>query len=81
MPSQAQYQNLYTCLLRRDGITHLEQRRSLAAAAFEVSSHYDSAIYRYFAQLTDHSPAIKLSVSPGQNLCDMENPQKSHILW
>ena len=82
VPSQAQYQKPFTLAYYGDGITHLEQRRSLAAAAFEVSSHYDSAIYQYFAQLTDHSPAIKLSVSPGQSLCDMEKIRtKKPFLW
>jgi len=81
VPSQAQYQSLLHLLTAQGGITHLEQRRSLAAAAFEVSSHYDSAIYQYFAQLTDHSPAIKLSVSPGQPLRYGENPHQKATFY
>jgi phosphoribosylaminoimidazolecarboxamide formyltransferase/IMP cyclohydrolase len=59
------------------GTTTLDQRRTLAAAAFEVTSHYDSAIYNYFAGMSGASTALKVSQSPRQVLRYGENPHQS----
>jgi len=48
VPSQAQYAMLASILNSANGTT-LEQRKQLATAAFGVSSHYDTAIFGYFA--------------------------------
>lgn len=81
IPAQSEYDTLLHLLTTQNGMTQLEQRRSLAAAAFEVTSHYDAAIYQYFAQLTSHSSALKLSVSPGQNLRYGENPHQKATFY
>ncbi len=46
---QGQYSHLLGLLQAQDGATTLEDRRAFAREAFATSSHYDSAIYNYFA--------------------------------
>ena len=46
--SSAQYPELIRLLKGGSGITTLEDRRRFAGMAFGVSSHYDTAIQRYF---------------------------------
>jgi phosphoribosylaminoimidazolecarboxamide formyltransferase / IMP cyclohydrolase len=47
--SRNEYRRLEQLLDEQKGETTLEQRRSLAARAFEVCAHYDVVIARYFA--------------------------------
>lgn len=49
IPAQLHYAELLRMLKEQDGSTSLAQRRALAAAAFGVSSRYDSAIHQWFA--------------------------------
>lgn len=77
VPSQAQYDYLLNLITSQVGSTTLEQRRILAAAAFEVTSHYDAAIYNYFASLGGEAQALKVSQSPKQVLRYGENPHQS----
>lgn len=49
VPSKAQYGVLLNLLEKNGAQTELEERRKLAAAAFEVSSRYDTAIHAYMA--------------------------------
>lgn len=48
--SKAEYGYLESLLDEQKGETTLEQRRKLAARAFEVCAHYDVAIAKYFTQ-------------------------------
>jgi phosphoribosylaminoimidazolecarboxamide formyltransferase/IMP cyclohydrolase len=48
VPSQNEYDDLLTILNDQDGVTNEKQRFQLAAKAFHVSSHYDTAIFNYF---------------------------------
>ena len=48
IPSKDQYKPLLDILNAQGAQTTLAQRRSFAAAAFAVSSHYDTAIYGWF---------------------------------
>lgn len=71
----ADYANLLTVLEEGNGNTTLEQRKEFATTAFNVSSHYDSAIYNYFAgNATDK--ALKLSVQEVMPLRYGENPHQ-----
>lgn len=47
--SRTEYGWLLSLLNDQKGVTTLEQRRKLAARAFEVCAHYDVAIARYFS--------------------------------
>lgn len=48
VPSKAEYAVLLDILNAQGASTTLEQRRQLAAKAFGVSSHYDTAIHNWF---------------------------------
>lgn len=50
IPSKAEYPVLLELLNSKGGETDLEDRRALAAKAFGVSSHYDTAIHNYFTR-------------------------------
>lgn len=72
--SQNQYQYLLN-ILENGVITTLEQRKELALEAFQVSSHYDTAIFKYFN--TDSSKQIfKESISTSKPLRYGENPHQ-----
>ncbi|MCK4464254.1 MAG: bifunctional phosphoribosylaminoimidazolecarboxamide formyltransferase/IMP cyclohydrolase, partial [Bacteroidales bacterium] len=46
--SRTQYIELLELLEEKEGTTTLEDRKKFAAKAFSVSSHYDTAIFKYF---------------------------------
>lgn len=46
--SRTQYNELLELLEEKKGTTTLEDRKKFAAKAFSVSSHYDTAIFKYF---------------------------------
>ncbi len=71
--SQAQYPELLRLLTEQDGTTSLAQRKRLAAQAFGVSSHYDSAIHNWFAGTEGD---LRLSAGPVNGLRYGENPHQ-----
>lgn len=71
-----QYEELYQLLCGQDCSTTVEQRRHFAAEAFNVSSHYDTAIFNYFNR-TENVPAFKHSVQGRKELRYGENPHQS----
>ncbi|PIP53735.1 MAG: bifunctional phosphoribosylaminoimidazolecarboxamide formyltransferase/inosine monophosphate cyclohydrolase [Bacteroidetes bacterium CG23_combo_of_CG06-09_8_20_14_all_32_9] len=74
-----QYSFLYKLLDKNAGSTTLEERRKLATEAFEVTSHYDTFIYKYFA---GNSPAsFKASVKKAQPLRYGENPHQKGVFY
>src|ERR1700761_5027810 len=46
--SKDDYVELNNILETQDGVTTIDQRRKFAKQAFNISSHYDSAIFNYF---------------------------------
>jgi phosphoribosylaminoimidazolecarboxamide formyltransferase/IMP cyclohydrolase len=66
-------QHLLSILMDENGAFTLEQRKYFAKHSFNVSSHYDSAIFNYF---DDGSSALKLSVQKGHQLRYGENPHQ-----
>ena len=70
-----QYDELLSLLDKSDGVTTLAERKAFAAKAFEVSSHYDSAIFNYFNSDGNIS-ALKVSYSKGMPLRYGENPHQ-----
>lgn len=75
VPSVEQYDELFDIIKKQGCETSLEQRRRFAAHAFNVSSHYDSAIFNYF-NLEEQIPAFKCSIKGGQALRYGENPHQ-----
>lgn len=77
VPSVDQYSYIFDLITNQEGCTTLEQRRHLAAEAFNVSSHYDSAIFNYFNR-KESIPAFKQSFTESQatHLRYGENPHQ-----
>ena len=76
----SQYNDLLELLLKQNGSSSIEQRKIFAAKAFNVTSHYDSAIFNYFNQSEDLS-ALKVSYSDGQSLRYGENPHQKGFFF
>ena len=73
--SQEDYEPLLKVLEEGAGITTLEDRQGFATNAFQVSSHYDSAIFNYFNR-DSGKPTLKISESKGTVLRYGENPHR-----
>jgi phosphoribosylaminoimidazolecarboxamide formyltransferase/IMP cyclohydrolase len=74
-----QYGELYELLSKKRGSTNLEDRRKFAGKAFQVSSHYDTAIFSYFDK--QELSAFKQSLSPGKKLRYGENPHQEGFFF
>ena len=75
VPSKNQYQNLINLLNEKSGETSIEDRKKFALEAFNVSSHYDTAIFNYF-NTEFNIPAFKQSSISGNELRYGENPHQ-----
>jgi phosphoribosylaminoimidazolecarboxamide formyltransferase/IMP cyclohydrolase len=80
IPSKEQYDFLINLLKDKNGCTTLEDRLYLATQAFNVSSHYDSAIFGYFQTKTDID-AFKFSVQGKQEMRYGENPHQKGAFY
>ena len=75
VPAVEHYEEFLKIYNEQDGATTLEQRRHFAAYAFNVSSHYDTAIFNYFNQ-EEQLPAFKESSRKANVLRYGENPHQ-----
>lgn len=73
--SRNQYAELLALLQTKNCSTDLEDRKKFAAMAFDVTSHYDSAIFSYFNN-EFKIPSFKKSVQQGRVLRYGENPHQ-----
>jgi phosphoribosylaminoimidazolecarboxamide formyltransferase/IMP cyclohydrolase len=81
IPSQKQYDK-FLRIYSENGETTLQERMSFARDAFNVSSHYDSAIYNYFESKTeDRNLALKVSLQEGEILRYGENPHQEGVFY
>ena len=69
------YNEFLDVISANEGSTTLQDRKRFAAKAFEVSSHYDTAIFNYFNQ-TENIATYKASYTQGQTLRYGENPHQ-----
>ncbi|NBC82974.1 MAG: bifunctional phosphoribosylaminoimidazolecarboxamide formyltransferase/IMP cyclohydrolase [Bacteroidetes bacterium] len=76
IPSKNQYDKLTNILNEQGGETEITERKELALEAFNVSSHYDTAIYNYFNSYFD-KPTFKQSISDAKVLRYGENPHQA----
>ena len=74
--SREQYDVFLAMLQTGNGATTLDQRKELAAHAFHISSHYDTAIYQYFAP---ESEKLKISTNHSAVLRYGENPHQKGV--
>ena len=77
--SRDQYESLIALLESGDGKTSLETRREYAGDAFNVSSHYDSEIFKYFNG--DNRSALKVSENQARKLRYGENPHQEGLFY
>ncbi len=74
VPSREDYQETLEILQAQEGATSLEQRKTFASKAFNISSHYDTAIFNYFNDGSIQS--LKQSVQESKTLRYGENPHQ-----
>jgi len=80
IPSQEYYPELLSILRNNKGITTLEERKKLALEAFNVTSHYDIAIFNYFNN-NKSKIAFKKSIQSGIQLRYGENPHQKGYFY
>lgn len=80
VPSADQYANLIKLLDEKNGSSDLNDRYYFAAQAFNVSSHYDTAIFNYFNRKADIK-AFKKSLNNGDVLRYGENPHQEGVFY
>jgi phosphoribosylaminoimidazolecarboxamide formyltransferase/IMP cyclohydrolase len=74
--SKKKYADLLQMLIEQQGFSDMEQRRKLAAEAFKISSHYDTAIFHYMADQEQASSVFKQSINEKTILRYGENPHQ-----
>lgn len=78
IPSKSQYASFLAILEKGEG-TSLEERKIFARDAFEVSSHYDTQIFRYFNQ--GEKDIFKESIQTSAVLRYGENPHQKGVFY
>lgn len=73
--SRSQYDGLLELLQSKNGSSDLQDRKKFAAMAFNVTSHYDTAIFNYFNR-EFQLPSFKKSILQGRALRYGENPHQ-----
>ncbi|MGV6830708.1 MAG: bifunctional phosphoribosylaminoimidazolecarboxamide formyltransferase/IMP cyclohydrolase [bacterium] len=74
------YQEFLDLISANNGETSMDDRKRFAAKSFNVSSHYDSAIFNYF-NTTEGIPALKVSEQKGKTLRYGENPHQEGFFF
>lgn len=77
--SMEDYNEFLELISLGNGSTSLEDRKNFAAKAFNVSSHYDTAIFNYFNQ--HEMPVLKISETKGRTLRYGENPHQKGFFF
>lgn len=73
--SRNQYSQLLELIEAKNCASDLQDRKKFAAMAFDVTSHYDTAIFNYFNQ-EFQLPVFKKSFQQGRTLRYGENPHQ-----
>ena len=79
LSSIGQYAGFVDLLKNQGAKTSEEQRKNYAGEAFEVSSHYDTAIHEYFAP--DKTGVLKISSNEARTLRYGENPHQKGFFF
>ncbi len=78
--SMEDYSGFLDMITKGNGSTTLEDRKRFAARSFNISSHYDAAIFNYFNK--NHEEAVlKISETKGQVLRYGENPHQKGFFF
>src|SRR5690554_7442763 len=78
--SVSDYSEFLELISEKNGTTTIQDRKRFAAKAFNVSSHYDSAIFNYFNSNQDIA-SLKISETQGQVLRYGENPHQKGFFY
>lgn len=78
--SRAQYGALLELLEASSCASDVADRKRFAALAFDVTSHYDTAIFNYFNQ-EQQLPRLKKSIQGGRKLRYGENPHQQGTFY
>ncbi|MCZ6594707.1 MAG: bifunctional phosphoribosylaminoimidazolecarboxamide formyltransferase/IMP cyclohydrolase [Bacteroidetes bacterium] len=78
--SMEDYEEVLKIISEGNGSTTLEQRKNFAAKSFNVSSHYDTAIFNYFNSDND-IVSLKISETRGKLLRYGENPHQKGFFF
>jgi len=78
--SRAQYADLMTLLDEKEGQTTISERKMFAAEAFNITSHYDTAIFNYFNK-EFNANVFKQSITVSKELRYGENPHQIGIYF
>ncbi len=76
--SVGDYSEFLNLISENGGKTSLEDRKKFAAKAFQVSSHYDTAIFNFF---NSEEKVFKQSFSKGKELRYGENPHQKGTFY
>ncbi len=74
--SMEQYDEFLTTITANNGATTIVERKKFAGKAFNISSHYDTAIFNYFNQEEEEEVVLKISENNGKTLRYGENPHQ-----
>jgi phosphoribosylaminoimidazolecarboxamide formyltransferase / IMP cyclohydrolase len=77
--NQGQYSPFLELLEKNGGSTSIDERKRFAAEAFATSSHYDTAIYNYFAG--DWPQEFRQSFKESKPLRYGENPHQKGVFF
>jgi phosphoribosylaminoimidazolecarboxamide formyltransferase/IMP cyclohydrolase len=78
--SRNDYSSLLNLLNKKNGSSDISDRKTFAAKAFAMSSHYDTAIFNYFNK-TEQLPILKYSTNNGKTLRYGENPHQKGVFY
>jgi len=78
--SRSQYSFLLDLLEKQDGTSTAEDRKLMAAHAFNTTSHYDTAIFNYFNS-DGNIDSFKQSILNARSLRYGENPHQSGVFY
>ncbi len=78
--SMEDYEDFLNVISEGNGTTTLEDRKRFAAKAFNISSHYDTAIFNYFNKEKEET-VLKISETKGKVLRYGENPHQKGFFF
>lgn len=78
--SMEDYEDFLNVISEGNGSTTLEDRKRFATKAFNISSHYDTAIFNYFNKEKEET-VLKISETKGQVLRYGENPHQKGFFF
>lgn len=79
IPSRDQYLPFLNILNKKEGATSIDDRKTFAKDAFNVSSHYDTHIFNYFRGEDDS--VLKQSIQKSSVLRYGENPHQKGVFY